>query len=299
MSEPPGSFAAAAALGAAALLVLCAPIAGCEPSPSVSPAAGGPGEPSEAELAALREQLADERSRREELEAEVQWLRYQLEEFVWDVPPTAAGGEEAAEGKLGEADDAERGVGERPTELADGSRGPGRRRSDERSWFQAEELRGQGLDSAQIDRLHEAFTRSEMDLLELEDRARREGWYGTSRYWTELRQMREQLRADLGDEDYDRLLYASGRQNRVVVDDLLERSPASDAGIRPDDVICRYDGSRVFRAGELKSATSQGRAGELVPLDIVRDGERVRIYVPRGPLGIKLSQARQLPLPGC
>jgi C-terminal processing protease CtpA/Prc len=248
MNEPRGSLAAATAQWALCLFILCPAATGCDPARRQDSApVGPPADARETELVALREALAAERSRRQELEGEVEWLRYQLEEFVWDVPE--------------------------------------RVREDEQQ------------DDVAASR--EAFARSEMELLQLEDRARREGWYGGSRYSQALRDLRGSLRAELGDESYDRLLFASGRRNRVVVDDLLDRSPAQQAGIQPDDVICRYDGSRVFRAGELKGATSEGSAGELVAVEVMREGEHVRIYVPRGPLGVKISQARRLPAEGC
>jgi hypothetical protein len=290
MNEPRGSLAAATAQWALCLFILCPAATGCDPARRQDSApVGPPADARETELVALREALAAERSRRQELEGEVEWLRYQLEEFVWDVPERVR--EDEQQDDVAASDAAGDGSAADQPELGPGGRG--------RPWFDTRALRSQGVDGGELQRLSEAFARSEMELLQLEDRARREGWYGGSRYSQALRDLRGSLRAELGDESYDRLLFASGRRNRVVVDDLLDRSPAQQAGIQPDDVICRYDGSRVFRAGELKGATSEGSAGELVAVEVMREGEHVRIYVPRGPLGVKISQARRLPAEGC
>jgi hypothetical protein len=46
---------------------------------------------------------------------------------------------------------------------------------------------------------------------------------------------------------------------------------------------------------ELKQATTEGRAGERVAVDVWRDGARVRLWLPRGPLGIRMRQTRSPP----
>ena len=75
----------------------------------------------------------------------------------------------------------------------------------------------------------------------------------------------------------------------------MERSPASAAGIRAGDAVLAYDGTRLFDASTLREATTQGRAGETVPVDISRDGERLHLFVPRGPLGVRLQESRLRP----
>ena len=96
------------------------------------------------------------------------------------------------------------------------------------------------------------------------------------------------LREELGEEVYDGLLYAQGKDNRVVVSDVLNRSPAEEADIRERDVVLRYDGARVFAPQELRRATMGGVAGESVPIELQRGNALIRLFVPRGPLGITL-----------
>ena len=53
------------------------------------------------------------------------------------------------------------------------------------------------------------------------------------------------LRID-NDDEYDRMLYASGKQNRVVLSHVLHGSPAQNAGLETGDVVLSYDDVRIF-----------------------------------------------------
>ena len=218
-------------------------------------------EAAQLEIATLREALASEHVEREALEAELERLRAE---------PAEAGASDTAGAPPGAAP---------PTE----------------PWFAADDLLQHGVEPAEVDRVCEAFDRSEMALLELEDRARREGWLGTPRYWQALYEERSGLRAELGDERFDLLLYASGRRNRVVVEDLLDGSPAQRAGLQRGDEILRYDDARIFRASELKFQTTQGKPGATLAIDLVRDGSPVRVWVSSGPLGVRLGEEHRFP----
>ncbi len=132
----------------------------------------------------------------------------------------------------------------------------------------------------------------EMQRLYLRDQAVREGWLGSTRYREELRELsrrQNEIRTDLSPEDYDRYLYALGRPNRIGVNSVLTGSPADQAGLRAGDQILSYDGSRVFSPGEIRRATSAGTRGEVVAVEVLRDGQPQLIYVPRGPLGVQMS----------
>lgn len=125
--------------------------------------------------------------------------------------------------------------------------------------------------------------------IELDDRARREGWHGTARYQDEFRALaleNNPVREELGDARYDEFLYATGQPNRLVVNNVVPSSPAEAAGFRQGDVIVRYDGVSVFSNNELLNLRSTGDAGENISVEIVRDGDPVVLDIPRGPLGI-------------
>ena len=164
--------------------------------------------------------------------------------------------------------------------------------------FDEQALLDAGFDPREAARLRERVETFELERLYLRDRATREGWVGTPRFAEEGRALEARgraLREELGDERYDWLLYASGQSNRIVVQSVMERSPASDAGIRPGDAILAYDSARLFDAGALRDATTQGRAGESVAVEVTRGSEVLRLFVPRGPLGIRLEETRLKP----
>ncbi len=142
--------------------------------------------------------------------------------------------------------------------------------------------------------------RNEMDMkiLELRDRASRDGYLDTERYARELNELREQdipLRDEIGDEYYDRYLHASGQGNRVKVASVMMGSPAEVSGMKTGDLIFNYDNRRMFNWKELQEATSTGERGEYVNVAVLRNGQLVNLWIPRGPLGVRLSSARVKP----
>ena len=104
------------------------------------------------------------------------------------------------------------------------------------------------------------------------------------------------FRDELKDDDYDRYLYALGRKNRVRVDEVLEGSLASEAGLRRGDVILSYGDTRLFGSIDLLLASSQGLPGESVPVEILRNGRRQTVYISRGPVGAMTKADRGAPL---
>jgi membrane-associated protease RseP (regulator of RpoE activity) len=148
-----------------------------------------------------------------------------------------------------------------------------------------------GFSESDVAAFRARFDEIELERLYLRDRAIREGWYRSPRYAEESARLShtfDALRDDFGDELYDWGLFASGQPNRVVVQRVMEGSPAAEAGLRTGDAIVRYDDRRIFQGEELQEATTQGRVGDLVALDVEREGDTERIYVPRGPLGVSL-----------
>ncbi|MGB5602311.1 MAG: PDZ domain-containing protein, partial [Gammaproteobacteria bacterium] len=134
--------------------------------------------------------------------------------------------------------------------------------------------------------------------LELRDRAIREGYLGTSRYSRELNALLEQdvsLREEVGDDAYDRYLYATGQSNRVNITSVMPGSPAEQAGIKSGDVVLSYADSQLFNWSELQAATTDGERGEYVNVTVLRNGQRVNLWLPRGPLGVRLSSLRLQP----
>jgi hypothetical protein len=99
------------------------------------------------------------------------------------------------------------------------------------------------------------------------------------------------LRAELGDSDYERFLAAQGQPTAIQITRVLDGSPGNEAGLQPGDQLISYDGNRVFNVAELRDQTMQGDPGEEVVIEIDRDGVRMQLTVPRGPVGITGSGA--------
>jgi hypothetical protein len=168
--------------------------------------------------------------------------------------------------------------------------------TQELPWFDRDALVDACGSTSVVADIEERWERFEMDKLYLGDAARRDGSIRKPAYRTKLAKLERNLRAEYGSESYDAFLYAVGKPNRIVVDHVIANSPADDAGLQQGDVVIRYDGERVFFAQEFKQATNRGVLGDLVLLDVMRNGEEVTLRLPRGPLGIRMKPRGDPPL---
>ena len=264
------------------------------PRGAIPPVAPDPG----ADRSVLAEILQAEVEARRDLEAEVEllrmevaWLRSLLEreapEGTERKRPEDATGDNAADWLASESE-----LSEPRTEAAWFEEALSRRRS----FFDEEALVELGIDPAEAARLRERFEEVELERLFVNDSAAREGW-GLPRRRQELRELSTSLREELGDEGYDLVLYAAGRNNRVSIGDLLTRSPAAQAGFLRGDLLLSYGDQRLFSAQELRRATAQGQAGASTRVEVMREGRVVTLFVPRGPLGVRLVPTRRAPEP--
>ena len=138
----------------------------------------------------------------------------------------------------------------------------------------------------------------ELKRLELQDRAKRDNYLNTQRYFDELDDINKQdinLREELGDQRYDEYLFTSKQNNRIRINSVMLGSAAEQSGIQKGDVVLSYDNRRMFNWQELKDASTEGQLGEFVSINIVRNGEIYSFTVPRGPLGIQLGSTRLEP----
>ena len=94
------------------------------------------------------------------------------------------------------------------------------------------------------------------------------------------------LRAEIGDEAYARYLEVQGQPTAVSVTQVLTGSPGNGAGLQAGDQLVSYDGDRVFSMSGRRNQTMQGEPGEDVVIEIDRDGMRMQLTLPRGPIGI-------------
>ncbi|HEY5643394.1 MAG TPA: PDZ domain-containing protein [Woeseiaceae bacterium] len=94
------------------------------------------------------------------------------------------------------------------------------------------------------------------------------------------------FRERLGDDAYARYLEAQGQPTDVQILQVQEGSPAGAAGLQAGDHIVTYNGERVFNVIDLRQMTMQSRPGEAAVIEIDRDGARMQITIPSGPIGI-------------
>ncbi len=157
-----------------------------------------------------------------------------------------------------------------------------------------------GIDPVVAEELKRQNDQWTLQRLELVDQATREGWRRSDEFGERMRELREQqpdIRAEVGDENYDRYLYAAGDSNRVQVSSIIDGSAAQLAGLENGDVVLSYADERVFSMRELQRATSEGSRGESIQVQVLRNGELMSVDLPRGPLGVTLSGIRTDPGP--
>ena len=168
--------------------------------------------------------------------------------------------------------------------------------------FSSDRLIAAGFRRDDVDRFRSRLDEIEMKQLVLRDQATREGWLETPRFAEESQSLAGEflgLRGEFDEPLYDWVLYSTGHPNRVAVRDVISGGAGESAGLQRGDVIVRYDDRLVLSANELRDATTAGRAGELIALEVQRDGETAprRIFVPRGPIGINLAPTALQPPP--
>jgi C-terminal processing protease CtpA/Prc len=161
-----------------------------------------------------------------------------------------------------------------------------------------ERLISAGMAPQTVESLQLTVDRNRLALLQLRNEAIREGWDDTPEFREKLQALRDPgqtIRDEFGEQMYDQFLYASGRANRIVVREVYSGSAAELAGLKAGDIVLSYGLSNIYSMSELRQSTLEGKAGEMVLLEIMRDDYPVTTSVPRGPLGISMNSTRVQP----
>lgn len=226
------------------------------------------GTPSDGGIQRLTEELERERADRAALEEHVAGLEAMLAEEIGFGDRDAAT-EDGATGTAGDA-----------AATAD------EKRPD---WFDRDALLAAGLPENEVDWIRELFERYVSLRLEYEDARLRKGERSGLHAIRDELALEKQFRTEFGDEDFDAVRFAMNERNRVIFTELLEGSAGFRAGIRAGDEVVSYAGERVFRPRDLKLLIAAGERDEPVELRVLRDGEIVRVFLPRGPIGAQLA----------
>lgn len=67
-------------------------------------------------------------------------------------------------------------------------------------------------------------------------------------------------------------------QDGVLILGVQDEMPAQTSGFARHDVVTHFDGERVVTSCQLKRAVASHRAGERVPVRVIRDGVEVTLY---------------------
>ena len=102
-----------------------------------------------------------------------------------------------------------------------------------------------------------------VDILVSEGRVSR-GWLGVS-----INNIEPAMAKALGVEPY------SG----VLIDDVLEDTPAQEAGLKPGDVITKVDGEAVANTVELRNKVAMIKPDTKAKFDILRDGKKMNFNI--------------------
>jgi len=264
---------------AAGFAIAAAVLRGPDPELATTPAASAAAyfdrdAAAEDRIRALEEAVALERSARQLLEDELQILFAELEELRASV----AGGEDRV------SVSAKTVVPERGIRLS-GESSRGFSEND-----RADRLVEAGFSPPRAAWILQRESELTMEAMQARFEAQRSG--DMQAMFEAARRGTSQLRAELGDAEYERYLEAYGRPTTISVRRVLESSPGQRAGLQPGDEIVSYAGQRVFSYDELSSELLQGQPGESVVVDILREGMPMQVIMPRGPIGIEGGRYR-------
>lgn len=72
---------------------------------------------------------------------------------------------------------------------------------------------------------------------------------------------------------------AMERIQGIIVRDVAANGPAANAGIQPGDIVLNVDGKPAVSAAETMDQVAEIRPGTVVPVIIMRNGERMTLSV--------------------
>lgn len=160
-----------------------------------------------------------------------------------------------------------------------------------------ENLLAAGVPADQASQLLRRISQQNYRRLELQNLIRRYPQQA-AQYRNELRELNQNsisLRSELDETSYDKYLYHSGQNNRVEVSSVMAGSPAETAGFNAGDIILSYDNKKILSWTDIRQATLDGDINSYTNVDVLRDGERVTLTVPRGTLGVQLNPLQMDP----
>jgi membrane-associated protease RseP (regulator of RpoE activity) len=103
------------------------------------------------------------------------------------------------------------------------------------------------------------------------------------------------LRSEMGDVEFERYRQALGRPIGMEVASVSWDGNGAAAGLKVGDQILAYNGTRMFTAMELNQLEKKyATSGTTIPVDVLRNGERIEVNVPAGNLSLQQALEGQV-----
>jgi len=155
-----------------------------------------------------------------------------------------------------------------------------------------ESLNATGMSDDEADKLLRRMSQQEYQRLELQNNISRNQGTASNTYREQLRELNKNkisLRSELGDDAYDKYLFASQQSNRVKISSVMAGSPAESSGFESNDIILSYNDQKILNWADIRRVTLEGDIGSYATINILRNGESMSLMVPRGTLGVQLE----------
>lgn len=145
--------------------------------------------------------------------------------------------------------------------------------------FRTDRLSAGHLDGFSVPAVADAFHDANREIAMLESAAYQQGWGNDPTLDEQRLTLRHSLQDYLGPEAYLAGLYATGRPNRLVVTRVTAGTDAALQGLQRGDVLLSVDGYRLFDKVDFAAMTGSLTPGSPVQLEILRDGQSLRLLV--------------------
>lgn len=155
-----------------------------------------------------------------------------------------------------------------------------------------QKLKDGGISQATIQKILTFIAQNRTGLLELRYQASQEGWQDSDKYRTAIdffSDLNEEIKSVTSPAEYDHYLYASGLDNRVIVEQVYSGSQAEALGIQRDDIILKYGSEYIFSMADLIRLTTELKPGQTVLIELMRNGSSLFYSAQSGPLGIEMG----------
>ena len=284
MTKILGLLAAGLAAGLLGGYLIGAATADVPPAPTAGPTPGATyfdeSAPIDERLLALERTVAAEREARLVLEEQITLLLEDIDRIDASGPAIIEG--EISELVAGREEAAEREAARRERRSA--------RRSGNLRERQLGMLTEAGFAENRAQAILDRSSELQWEAMQAQYEARSEG---RSYNWADLETNPNwRLRQELGEDGYQQYLEALGQPTQVTIQSVFESSPAARIGLEAGDQVLAYNGTRVFNTMELRALSAGQQAGGDAVIEILRNGNRMQLSIPTGPMGVQVNGSR-------